>query len=130
MNTVKIEATSQNVENAIASIKKFAEEKGFQIIGDIEQRSWQLLKFESKSQEKVLRNYLTKLDKKPGIALINRMLHFLYKKIYKLETAPQIEYSEKELKIKAARKAWRKSLAETEALMKAYKEEKGNFYKK
>lgn len=136
MNTIKIEATSQNVQTSITAIKKYAEEKGYQIIGEFKKEGLisgllgSKLTFESKSQEKVLRNYLTKFDKKPGMATANRLLHFLYKKVYKLDKAPYVEYSEKELKIKSARKAWRKSLAETEALMKVYKEEKKDFYKK
>lgn len=137
MNTTKIEATSENVLNATNAIKKFAEEKGYQIIGEFKKDSFlstfisSKLKFESKSQEKVLRNYLTRFDKRPGMAIANKLLHFLYKKVYKTsEPAPRVEYSEKELKIKALRKEWRKLMAETEKARLAYKEIKGDFYKK
>lgn len=137
MNTTKIEATSENVLNATNAIKKFAEEKGYQIIGEFKKDSFlstfigSKLKFESKSQEKVLRNYLTRFDKRPGMAIANKLLHFLYKKVYKTsEPAPRVEYSERELKIKALRKEWRKLMAETEKARLAYKEMKGDFYKK
>jgi hypothetical protein len=126
METKQIEATKANVELAINNIKKYAEEKGYQVKGDFTSGD---LKFESKSKEKVCRNYLWRLDKKMGMSVANRFLHFLYKKVYKTETAPSIDYSEKELKIKEARKAWRKLKEEAEKLQAAYKLEKGTFYK-
>lgn len=137
MTTIKLEATSKNVATTIEAIEKFAADKGFQIIGDLKEKKQGFLagifnlnlSFESKSKEKVLRNYLTRLDKKVGMALANKFLHFLYKKVYKLETAPKVEYSEKELKIKAARKAWRIALEATKQAEIAYKTEKGDFYK-
>ena len=134
MKTVTIEATKANIETAIDNIKKYASDNGYQIIGDFKKEGFlsNLLgtgpKFESKSQEKVCRNYLTRLERKMGMALANKFLHFLYKKVYKMDTAPRIEYSEKELQIKAARKAWRKLLDESEKAMKAYKEQKKGFY--
>lgn len=135
--TIKLEATSNNVAKAIESIEKFAADKGCQIIGDLKEKKQGFLSgifnlnlnFESKSKEKVLRNYLTRLEKKIGMATANKFLHFLYKKVYKLETAPKVEYSEKELKIKAARKAWRIALETSKKAEEAYKLEKGDFYK-
>lgn len=59
----------------------------------------------------------------------NRFLHFLYKKLYKLDKAPYVEYSERELKIKEAKKAWKKVKLEAEKLQKEYKDTKGDFYK-
>lgn len=138
MTTIKLEATSKNVAKAIEAIEKFAADKGYQIIGDLKEKKQGFLSgifnlnlnFESKSKEKVLSNYLTRLEtKKMGMALANKFLHFLYKKVYKLDTAPKVEYSEKELKIKAARKAWRIALETAKKAEEAYKVEKGNFYK-
>lgn len=137
MKTEKIEATSKNVEAATAKIVQYAQDKGYQIIGEFKKEGFiaNLLSFsknptfESKSQEKVLRNYLTRLDKKVGMALANKFFHFLYKKVYKMDSAPRVEYCEQELKIKAARKAWRIALNEAKRLEIAYKETKGNFYK-
>ena len=134
MKTTTVEATKVNIDKAIDEIKKYANDNGYQIIGDFKKEGFlsNLLgsgpKFESKSQEKVCRNYLTRLERKMGMATANKFLHFLYKKVYKMETAPRIEYSEKELQIKAARAAWRKSMAETEKLRVAYKEQKKGFY--
>ena len=136
METKQIEATKENVELAINKIKKYAEEKGYQVKGEFKQDGFfanllgsSKLKFESKSQEKVCKNYLWRLDKKIGMSVSNRFLHFLYKKVYKLDKAPCIDYSEKELKIKETRKAWRKIKEEAEKLQAAYKLEKGTFYK-
>ncbi len=137
METKQIEATKANVELAINEIKEYSQEKGYQIKGEFKQDGFfknllggSKLKFESKSQEKVCRKYLWRLEKKMGMSTANRFLHFLYKKVYKLDQAPYIEYSEKELKIKEARKAWKKMQIEADKLLAAYKEEKGSFYKK
>jgi hypothetical protein len=136
MKTTKLEATKSNVEHAIGLIEQYAKDKGYQIVGEFKKEGFlskllnQKLTFESKGQEKVLRNYLTRLEKKVCMSTANKFLHFLYKKVYKSETAaPRVEYSEQELKIKAARKAWRITLAESKRLELAYKETKGNFYK-
>ena len=136
MKTIKLEATKQNVEHCIGLIEQYVQDKGYQIIGHLKKESFlsglftQKLKFDSKSQEKVLRNYLTRLDKGVGMAVANKFLHFLYKKVYKMEMAPRIDYSEKELKIKAAQKAWKQSVETMKKLREEYKLEKGNFYKK
>lgn len=137
--TTYIEPTEANVKTAIENIKLFAEKNGYQIKGNftVSQNLIQsifgkglTLRFESKSLQKVCRDYLTRMDRKLGMCVINTFLHFLYKRIYKLDNAPQIEYSEKELKIKAAQKAWKKSMHETESRRLAYKIEKADFYKK
>lgn len=127
METKQIAATKENVEIAINNIKKFAEERGYQITGKFQEGT---LAFDSKSKEKVLMNYLWRLSQKVTMAQANKMLHFLYKKVYKLQDGPKIDYSEKEIKIKAARKAWKKAQAEADRLLSEYKKEKGDFYKK
>lgn len=135
METKQIAATKENVELAINTIKNYANEKGYQILGEFKKEGLlsgvfgSSLKFESKSKEKVLRNYLWRVENKPGMAIANKFLHFLYKKVYKLDESPRVEYSEKELKIKAAKKAWKKIQLEADALRLAYKTEKGDFYK-
>lgn len=120
------DATLENVVESVEKIKKFADEKGYSIIGD---PAITQLAFDSKSQEKVCKNYLWRLDNKMSMAVANRFLHFIFRKVKKADKAPYVEYSEKELKIRAARKAWRASMIEAERLRMAYKTEKGNFYK-
>ena len=131
MENKQIEATKTNVELAINNIKEYATSKGFQIQGDFQHEGFlKNLHFDSKSLEKVCKKYLWRLDQKMGMSIANRFLHFLYKKIYKLDKAPRIEYSEKEIKIQQARKAWKKLQVEAEKLQETYKLEKGDFYKK
>ena len=135
-----VEPTKANIEIAIEKIKQFATKKDYQIKGDFKKdglldKALNLLgkseiKFDSKSQSKVCRDYLTRIDRKIGMSLVNRFLHFLHKKVYKsTEPAPYIEYSEKELKIRESRKAWKKLQLQANALLKTYKEEKSDFYK-
>jgi hypothetical protein len=136
-----VEPTKANIEATIEKIKQYALDKGYQFKGDVKKEgllnkamsffSNSEIKFESKSQSKVCRDYLTRLDRKMGMSLANRFLHFLYKKVYKsTDAAPFIEYSEKELKIKQSRKEWKKLQAEAEKMLAAYKQEKGDYYKK
>lgn len=124
--TTKLDASMQNIEQAIETIKAFASSRGHEISGEFATGT---LSFESKSKEKVLRNYLTRLQRKPGMAIANRLLHFLYKKVYKMDEAPRVVYSEKAVKIQAARDAWKAMAAEVEKLRLAYKLEKGDYYK-
>ncbi len=136
METNTVEATKANVDAAVNNIKKYAEEKGYQIIGEFKEEGFlskllsKDLEFDSQNKKKVCRNYLTLLERKMKMSTANKFLSFLYKKVYKLEKAPKIEYSEKELKIKESRKAWKKVQIEADKLLAAYKLEKGDFYKK
>jgi hypothetical protein len=86
--------------------------------------------FDSKKQMKVVRNYINRLDKNVTMRVANTFLHFLFKRVYKSNTAPYVELSEKEIKIQSLRKEWKKASAEAEKLRVAYKTEKGDFYKK
>lgn len=129
-----IEPTLENIQATFNKINEYAQGKGYQVKG-----SWSVPtnwlgidkapKFQSKSQMKVVRNYLTSLNKEVTMGRANRFLHMLFKHIYKMDTAPRVEYSEKELSIQAARKAWKKADAEAQKLLKTYKETKGDFYK-
>ena len=130
-----VEPTKENVEAVFASIQKYASEKGYQIKGELKLPTNLLgmtkaIKFESKSHMKVIRNYVTTLNKGVRMGRANRFLHALFKGVYGLEHAPRIEYSDKELEIRAARKAWKKADTEAQLLLKKYKEIKGTFYKK
>ena len=130
-----IEPSVENIESIFEKIKSYASEKGYRVIGDLSLPK-NLLgikkspKFESKSQLKKVRNYLTKLDKGITLERCNRFLHMLFKHVYESDKpAPRVDYSEKECAIKAARKVWKKADAEALKLLKEYKEVKGDFYK-
>lgn len=122
----KVEATKENVELAFNKIKLYADEKGYRFNETVKKSE---LKFDSGKQKKVCSNYLSRIERKIGMGVANQFLHFLYKKIYK-ESTPYVQYSEREEKIRESRKAWKKSLMETEKLLATYKETKGDFFKK
>ena len=137
METKQIEATKANVETAINSIKKYSQDKGYRIIGEFKEAGFfekligsSKLKFDSKGHEKIVKKYLWRIEQKVGMQNSNRFLHFLYRTVYKLDKAPYVDYSEKESKIKDARKAWKKMQLEADKLQALYKTEKGDFYKK
>lgn len=134
MQTVLIEPTVQNIEKSFDQIKAYAANKGCQLKGNLQLPTKMLggtkaPQFESKRQKKAIAWYLTRIDQKPGMRLINTYLNFLFKRVYKLTDVPFMEYSDKELKIKQARKAWKAAATEAERLRLAYRAEKGSFYK-
>lgn len=130
-----VEPSKENIEAMFKKINEYAESKGYQVIGELALpknmlRMTKAPEFESKCQMKKVRSYLTTLDKGVSMQRCNRFLHLLFKRVYKLDTAPKVDYSEKELQIKASRKAWKKADEEAMKLLKQYKEIKGDFYKK
>lgn len=129
-----LDANHENIESCFIKIKEYADAEGYRILNALKSPTNLIggkksLHFDSKKQKKVLRNYINKIHKRVSMPIANSFLHFLFKKIYKLDFAPSIEYSEKEIKIKEARKAWVKARNEAEKLRLAYKQEKGDFYK-
>lgn len=133
-NIVLLEANTSNIENTFKKIQQFVTDNNYRIEGELKMPTNFIglnksLKFESKRQMKVARNYINRLDKKINISTANKFLHFLFKKIYQLEKAPKILLSEKEIKIQDARKAWKKAAAEAEKLRLTYRNEKSDFYK-
>ena len=134
-HTELLEANINNIQASFQKMREYTDAKGYRIIGDMKLPTNLIgitkgLDFESKKQEKVLRNYINRLHKGVNMQTANKFLHFLFKRVYKLDNSPYIDYSEKELKIKESRKAWKKAQAESDKLHLAYKLEKGDFYKK
>ena len=83
----------------------------------------------STNKRKHLKRLAYRMLMRPTWCNANLYLHFLFKKCLGLDSAPKVTLSEKEEKIQQARRAWKKSAAETEKLRVAYKAEKGDFYK-
>jgi hypothetical protein len=83
------------------------------------------------NQRKKLKNKINGCVHKQTIRAINTFLHFLHKHVYKEFTtlAPCVRVSEKEEKIKAARKNYVEARKLMMEYHKIYKEEKGDFYK-
>lgn len=81
------------------------------------------------NQRKKYKRIMNKFITKGSLQAANRFLHFLYKKVLASETRITIKYSEKQLKIAAARE---KYVAARKAMIAAYdeyKEEKGDFFR-
>lgn len=130
-----IDVSNNTIEASFIKIKEFATIKGFVIKGDLKLPTNMLgisksLSFDTKKAKKTLRNYINRIHKQVNMQTANKFLHFLFRKIYKLDNSPSMEYSEKEIKIQVARKAWKKVAAESEKLRIAYRLEKGDFYMK
>jgi len=135
----KVQATPENINDAIINIAEYAKAKEYEFnmedvptLREMPLAFWQgkSLEFDSKRQKKTCSNYLTRLNKKIHMSQANRFLHFMWKHVLKMEgTAPGIKYSQRELDIRAARKAWKVANATAETLRLAYKNIKGNFYK-
>ena len=124
-----IEPTVQNLEMIFSKIAQYADAKGYQMKDKALLLDPKTPNFKSNNQRKLVRNHCTRLNDKITMSHANRFLHLIFKNIYGVEKAPRVEYSEKELKIKANKKAWKKLQAEADVALKAYKDEKGDFYK-
>lgn len=122
-----IEPTKVNIEKTIDDIRSYAEKKGYQFLNLIETQE---PNFDSVSQKKKCGKWMELLERKMSMGKANRFLHFLHKKVYKMKDSSRVEFSEKELKIIAAKKAWNSTKKLAESALKAYKEEKSDFYKR
>lgn len=139
MTTTKIEATPQNINDAIMNIAEYAKAKGYEFdttdVPSFRENPlafWQgkVLEFESKGKKKTCSNYLTRFGKHITMSQANRFLHFMWRHVLKNEgKVPEIKYSQRELDIRNAKKAWNTANAAAETLRIAYKTIKGDFYK-
>ena len=133
---VLVEPTKDNIAATFKQIEEWAAVNGYQIHGELKLPSNILgltknVIFESRSIQKVVRTYLTRLNKRVTMGQANRFLHMFFRKVLKSDQpVPRVDYSEKELEIKAARKEWRIAMRKAEELCAKYKEVKGDFYKK
>ena len=133
-NIALLEVNNENIESSFNKIKEFADSKGYVIKGEMKIPTNLIgmnksMHFDSNKQKKRFRNYINRIHKKTTMRTANIFLHVLFKKIYQLDTAPSVEYSEKEISIQNSRKAWKKVQAEADKLHLAYIKEKGDFYK-
>ena len=130
-----LDVNNETIESSFNKTKEYADAKGYVIKGDLKIPTNLIgmnksLSFDSGRQKKTLRNYINRLHKQVNMPTANKFLHFLFKKIYKLDNAPSVEYSEKEIKIQSLRKQWKKAFAESEKLRIEYRKEKEGFYVK
>lgn len=130
-----IDVNNETIASSFNKIQEYANAKGYVINGELKMPTNMLglnkgLRFETKKAKKTTRNYINRLHKQVSMPTANKFLHFLFKKIYELDSAPSVDYSEKEKKIQSLRKAWKKAFAEGEKLRLEYRKEKDGFYVK
>ncbi len=114
---------TKTIDKIVSEVKK----NDYQVKGNIEE--YYALEWEhfSKNQMKNIQKYCYWIDKKPSLKRINTFFSLL-SRLFKIERV-HVKVSLKEEQIQKARKAWLKSREETDRLLKAYKDEKGDFYK-
>jgi len=133
-HTIMMEANVTNIEATFKKIQEMSDAKGYTVKGDMtltnKLPAAGKIHFDSKRKMKVTRNYINRLNERASMSQANMFLHFLFKRILGLDSAPRIEYSEKERKIQNARKAWKVAQVAADKLHLEYTTEKGDFYKK
>ena len=129
-----VEGNLEMLNESLEQIREFVRARGYQLIGELpgQQEMEDALHAISMTREKKLIKRHLRLKAKPGMRAANAFLHFLCRKCLEYgeeRTVLRVDYSEKELAIKAARKAWVKARDAAEELRLAYVGEKGDFYK-
>lgn len=118
----------EQINKTIEKIEKEIEDNDYQVKGNLELYKNQSIRDLSKTKRKKIQKYCFWINEKPTLRRINTFLGFL-SRYFKIERAT-IKVSLKEETIQKARKEWIKCRNESERLLKIYKEEKGDFYKK
>lgn len=124
-NVAVAKVTKENVQVALDKIAEFAKDRKLEVKGDLTLKTEP--KFPSKNQHDKFRNRMNRLVKRPRMGQANLFLRHLAK--YADGFDAKLVFSEKELTIKRAKKEWKDANAKAEALLKAYKDEKGDYYK-
>ncbi len=121
----------------IENIEKWAKDNNYRLKGDFNSFKISLMGNEkfitiSKNKRKKINQYIFSLERKITMRNANSFLHFIYKTMNNNEPNSSIKIiiSEKEEKIQMLRKQWLKMRNESDNLLKSYKDEKGDFYKK
>jgi len=121
----------------IENIEKWAKDNNYRLKGDFNSFKISLMGNEkfitiSKNKRKKINQYIFSLERKITMRNANSFLHFIYKTMNNNEPNSSIKIiiSEKEEKIQMLRKQWLKMRNESDILLKSYKDEKGDFYKK
>jgi hypothetical protein len=118
----------EKINKTIALIEAWISENNYQISGKIDRNledKWSNL---SKSQVKKIQRYCFWIERKPSLRNVNTFFGIL-SKYFKIERV-HVKISAKEEAIQKSRKEWIKARNEADKALKAYKAEKGDFYKK
>lgn len=126
-------ALTEGVEMAFDVIEELAETKDWVLKGkinlDLEYIGFKL-GAETLNQRKKLKRRINALITKKTMRAANHFLREIRKYMSSTSSALKFEYSEKEKKIKAARKEYVKARDLAMKLYEEYKEEKGDYYKR
>lgn len=118
----------EKIQKTIDLIEKIVKQNNYRVVGNIVN----FYKFEWKDlsgkQMKKIQKYCYWIEKNPTLKRINTFLSLL-SRYFGVERVT-IKVSLREEKIQKARKEWLKIRNESDRLLKIYKEEKGDFYKK
>ena len=125
-------ALTEGVKMAFDVIEELAETKDWVLKGkinlDLEFIEFKL-RGETLNQRKKLKRRINALIAKKSMRAANHFLRAMRKYMSSTSAALKFEYSEKEKKIKAARKEYVEARNIAIKLYEAYKEEKGDYYK-
>lgn len=136
--SISIEHLVENFNKALEIIQEKAKEKGWRLswkeLSDVKIEEKDLLKsLISQNSRKKFRNKINRVLKKGSLKSINSLLNYGFKIIssnWAIESQWKVKISEKEEAIQKARKNWKEAQILADQYLKAYKEEKGDFYKK
>lgn len=81
------------------------------------------------SQRRHLRNAIRRTHHKITFASANRFLHRLFRKVLQRDTPFHLDFSEREAKIRTARKAWVEARDAALKALELYKSEKGDYFR-
>lgn len=113
-------------------IKKHIEERGWRCnvdLDDIKIDHKRILNF-SWNRSKKFNRRLNLMNEARSVRSLNIGFHFLFKRMLETDNPVKIKVSEKEELIQSKRKKWKEARDLADQLLKQYKEEKGDFYKK
>ncbi len=114
--------------DTINFIKEVIAKNDYQVKGNIEELYVLEYPNLSMNQMKKIQKYCYWIQRNPSLKKINTFFSLL-SKLFGVERV-QVKISLKEEAIQKAKKEWIKSRNEADRLLKAYKDEKGDFYKR
>jgi len=118
------------IYKTIDFIENWIKENDYQVTGNIEKYKDLSTNFKdlSMNQMKKIQKYCFWIERKPSLKKVNSFFSLLAK-TYGIERV-HVKVSLKEEAIQKAKKEWIKARNEADRLLKAYKDEKGDFYKR
>lgn len=119
------------IEKTVQRIKEFTKHNDYQLTGDLDQKLNldKAIMDASLRKRKVLRRYMYQIEQHATLDVVNKFLHFLFKKVLNTDVRVKVTKSEKELAIQTKREAFKAALKIMLEKKQEYLNEKGDFYK-